>query len=162
MSTKRRAALVRATPTLLRTAYNLLSQTVLQQVIGTGFRDLRPAHGNAMEPIAIEDGLRMTDLAKRAGIAPQSMGELVDDLVSRGYLERREDPEDRRAKRIHLTPKGQANVAASRDAVAQVEGDLEELLGKRPYQQLRRTLEKVIRYGGHLPRSAGDGEAFPR
>jgi DNA-binding MarR family transcriptional regulator len=45
-----------------------------------------------MEMLAIQDGLRLTDIAARAGMAPQSMGELVDDLVSKGYLERREDP----------------------------------------------------------------------
>jgi Winged helix DNA-binding domain len=37
------------------------------------------------------------------------MGELVDDLVSKGYLERHEDPADRRAKRIYLTGKGRAH-----------------------------------------------------
>ena len=89
---------------LLRTAYNALTGRVFAAVVtGADFNDLRPSHGNAMEQLDLEDGLRLTDMAARAGITVQSMGELVDDLEAKGYLERRPDPHDRRAKRIHLT-----------------------------------------------------------
>jgi DNA-binding MarR family transcriptional regulator len=129
-----------STPTLLRTAYNVLSAAIYRAVAQTGAADMRPAHGNAMEMLAIQDGLRLTDIAARAGMAPQSMGELVDDLVSRGYLERREDPADRRAKRIYLTGKGHATAAASKVAVRQVEAKISEILGAPQYQQMRRDL----------------------
>ena len=76
-----------STPTLLRTAYNVISAAIYRAVTQTGATDLRPAHGNVMEMLAIEDGLRLTDIAARAAMAPQSMGELVDDLVARGYLQ---------------------------------------------------------------------------
>jgi DNA-binding MarR family transcriptional regulator len=39
-----------------------------------------------MEQLELEDGLRLTDLAARAGITAQSMGELVDDLEVKGYV----------------------------------------------------------------------------
>ena len=133
-----------ATPTLLRTAYNHFSAGVFSQLARAGYSDLRPAHGNVMEPLAVEDGLRLSDLAHRAGMAPQSIGELVDDLAARGYVERREDPEDRRAKRIHLTQKGRDNVAASRRALARLERRLERRLGSRQYQQLRRALASMV------------------
>ena len=60
-----------STPTLLRTAYNVISAAIYRAVVQTGATDLRPAHGNAMEMLAIEDGLRLTDLAARAAMAPQ-------------------------------------------------------------------------------------------
>ncbi len=135
------------TPTLLRTAYNLFSAGVFGGLVQAGFSELRPTHGNVMEPLAIEDGLRLTELAARAGMAPQSMGELVDNLVARGYVERRDDPSDRRAKRIHLTAKGRANAEASRVAVDTVERRLADLLGDRQYRQLRRTLMHVVERG---------------
>jgi DNA-binding MarR family transcriptional regulator len=132
-----------STPTLLRTAYNVLSAAIYRAVSEGGATDMRPAHGNAMEMLAIQDGLRLTDIAARAGIAPQSMGELVDDLVSRGYLERREDPADRRAKRIYLTHKGRTTAAASNVAVRQVEQAISEILGAQHYQQMRRNLAAI-------------------
>jgi DNA-binding MarR family transcriptional regulator len=132
-----------STPTLLRTAYNVLSAAIYRGVAETGAADMRPAHGNAMEMLTIQDGLRLTDIAARAGMAPQSMGELVDDLVSKGYLERHEDPADRRAKRIYLTEKGRTTAAASQVAVRQVEQQISEILGVRHYQQMRRNLAAI-------------------
>jgi DNA-binding MarR family transcriptional regulator len=132
-----------STPTLLRTAYNAVSAAIYRAIAETGAADMRPAHGNAMEMLAIQDGLRLTDIAARAGMAPQSMGELVDDLVSKGYLERREDPADRRAKRIYLTGKGRATADASRMAIRKAEAQLAELLGAQQYRQLRRSLAAI-------------------
>ena len=132
-----------STPTLLRTAYNVVSAAIYRAIAETGATDMRPAHGNAMEMLAIQDGLRLTDIAARAGMAPQSMGELVDDLVSKGYLERHEDPTDRRAKRIYLTDKGHATTAASKVALRQVEEEISEILGAQQYRQMRRNLAAI-------------------
>jgi DNA-binding MarR family transcriptional regulator len=131
------------TPVLLRMAYYLLSEHIFQRIVAAGYTDQRPAHGNAMESLALEDGLRLTDLARRAAMTPQAMGELVDDLVAKGYLERREDPQDRRAKRIYLTPKGQAMAETGRIATQAIEEQVREALGSRPYQQLRRSLMRI-------------------
>jgi DNA-binding MarR family transcriptional regulator len=131
------------TSALLRTAYNVLAAGIYQAVVHAGGKDLRPAHGNVLEMLAIEDGLRLTDIAGRAGIATQSMGELVDDLVRRQYIERRADPADRRAKRIYLTEKGRAHADSSWVAVRKAESHIRELLGPQRYEQLRADLTAV-------------------
>jgi DNA-binding MarR family transcriptional regulator len=133
-----------STPTLLRTAYNGMSAAIYRAVSEAGAGDMRPAHGNAMEMLSIQDGLRLTDIASQAGMAPQSMGEIVDDLVSRGYLARREDPSDRRAKRIYLTPKGRQAAQSSRIALAEVEQRITASLGVSKYQELRASLAVII------------------
>ena len=132
-----------STPTLLRTAYNVLSAAIYRGVSQAGATDMRPAHGNAMEMLAIEDGLRLTDIAARAGMAPQSMGEIVDDLVRKGYLTRREDPSDRRAKRIYLTRKGRDTAQASGVVLLEVERRISEILGTDSYQEMRRHLAAI-------------------
>jgi DNA-binding MarR family transcriptional regulator len=133
------------TPILLRLAYDRLSERIFQGVLAAGFTDLRPAHGNAMESLSLEDGVRLTDLAKRSGMTAQAMGELVDDLEAKGYLERRGDPADRRAKRIYLTLKGQANAAAGRSATQAVEATLTQLLGSERYEQVRESLLCILK-----------------
>jgi DNA-binding MarR family transcriptional regulator len=132
-----------STPTLLRTAYNVLSAAIYRAVSEAGATDMRPAHGNAMEMLSIQDGLRLTDIATRSGMAPQSMGEIVDDLVSKGYLARREDPSDRRAKRIYLTQKGRETAQASRIALLEVERQISKILGTHKYQEMRRNLSAI-------------------
>lgn len=133
------------THALLRTAYNVLAARIFATVIADNdFADLRPAHGNVMEQLDLEDGLRLTDMAARAGITVQSMGELIDDLQLKGYLDRRPDPRDRRVKRIHLTEKGRKNVQVARRATAGVEDHLAALLGQRRHDLLRRAVEDIV------------------
>jgi DNA-binding MarR family transcriptional regulator len=132
-----------STPTLLRTAYNVVSAAIYRAISHAGATDMRPAHGNAMEMLSIQDGLRLTDIAAKAGMAPQSMGEIVDDLVSKGYLTRRQDRSDRRAKRIYLTQKGRETAQASRVALRAVERRISESLGTDNYQDMRRTLAAI-------------------
>jgi DNA-binding MarR family transcriptional regulator len=131
------------TSALLRTAYNVLAAGIYQAVVHAGGKDLRPAHGNVLEMLAIDDGLRLTDIASRAGMATQSMGELVDELVRKEYIERRADPADRRAKRIYLTGKGRAHADSAWDAVDKAEAHIRALLGPERYDQLRTDLTAV-------------------
>src|SRR5215471_10831274 len=136
-----------AATTLLRTAYNALSAAIYRHVEQAAGAGLRPAHGNALEMLAVEDGLRLTDIAAQAGMTTQSMGELVDDLVAKGYLRRQEDPADRRAKRIYLTAKGRKTADACTVATRTAEQHIQAALGPRQYQQLRRNLATIARLG---------------
>ena len=132
------------TSALLQVAYNSLARRIFQFVAGAGYSDLRPSHGNVLEHLSYVDGQRLNELASRAGMTPQSMGELVDDLERRGYVERRADPGDRRARRVHLTEKGQTTRAASARAVTDMEAGLEALLGNAGYIRLRAMLTQII------------------
>jgi DNA-binding MarR family transcriptional regulator len=96
-----------------------------------------------MEHLAFEDGLRLNELATRAGITPQSMGQFVDELEVLGYVERRPDPDDRRAKRIHLTRKGKRSNKVEWKVVVEVEAALEALLGKKRLADLRESLARI-------------------
>ena len=136
-----------ATTTLLRTAYNAVSAAIYRHVAQAAGAGLRPAHGNAQEMLALHDGLRLTDIAAQAGMTTQSMGELVDDLVAKGYLRRQEDPADRRAKRIYLTGKGHQAADAGEAATRTAEQQIQAALGARQYQQLRRNLAAIARLG---------------
>ena len=51
------------------------------------FGDIRPTHGCVFRFVQGE-GLRLTDIAERAKLTKQSVGEIVDDLVERGYAKR--------------------------------------------------------------------------
>ena len=97
-----------------------------------------------MEHLSYEDGLRLRDLAERASITAQSMGELVDELERAGYVERRPDPSDRRAKRVYLTRTGRRSVQAAGAAVLETEARVRKVLGSGDYGRLRRMLDRVI------------------
>jgi DNA-binding MarR family transcriptional regulator len=50
----------------------------------------------------------VSDIGERFDITNAAASQLVEKLVQSGYVERAEDPSDRRAKVLKLTPSGQA------------------------------------------------------
>ena len=67
-----------------------------------------------------EDGQHPSNLARSVGRSPVSFTTILDRLVERGLIERREDPSDRRAVFIHLTPAAEVLRVAVLDVIAQV------------------------------------------
>lgn len=61
-------------------------------------------------------GATLSAAAEHIGLTPPSMSKLVDGLVSRGLLTRRESPEDRRRVAIDLTFQGRTLLNAAREA----------------------------------------------
>jgi DNA-binding MarR family transcriptional regulator len=55
-------------------------------------------------------GCGVSDISERFDITNAAASQLVEKLVQSGYLERAEDPSDRRAKVLNLTDKGRSFV----------------------------------------------------
>lgn len=130
------------TVSLIGRAYSLLGFKIVDGVVGAGYPQ-KPAHSAVFAQIDPQ-GSRLTDLARRAGMTPQSMGELVDELEQLSYVVRRPDPSDRRAKLIVLTQKGKACVAAGVATIEDLETDLTDRLGEQGHRQLRALLVKLL------------------
>lgn len=130
------------TTALLGQAYAQLGQRIVEGVVAAGFPQ-RPAHSAVFANIDA-DGTRLTTLAERANMTPQSMAELVNDLERMGYLRRQPDPTDRRAKLITLTSRGHASITAALQTISHIESDLEQLVGTRALRQLRSTLRRIL------------------
>jgi DNA-binding MarR family transcriptional regulator len=130
------------TVAMLGQAYSLLGFQIVDGVVGAGFPQ-KPSHSAVFAQIKIE-GSRLTDLARGANITPQAMGELVDELEELGYVERRPDPTDRRAKLIVLTDRGRACVAAGISTINGIEERITEILGERGHRQLRSLLTRLL------------------
>ena len=63
------------------------------------------------------DGMRQGVLAERLDIEGPSLARSLDQLVQLGFIDRREDPDDRRAKTLHLTAAGAQASAQIEDAL---------------------------------------------
>jgi DNA-binding MarR family transcriptional regulator len=140
------------TVSLLDAVLTRLGGEIIATLHNAGFTDARPIHGRVMSQLHGGEGRRLVDLAESAGMTAQAMGQLLDRLEAQGYVERRPDPTDRRAKLIHMSKKGEAGGAATRDAVVRQEESLREVLGAEAYVELRRTLQTLIETHG-APRS---------
>jgi DNA-binding MarR family transcriptional regulator len=130
------------TVSMLGQAYSLLGFQIVEGVVGAGFPQ-KPKHSAVFAQISL-DGSRLTELARKANMTPQAMGEVVEELVELGYVVRRPDPSDRRAKLIVPTKRGRQAVEAGRQTIDGIEERLTELLGEPGHRALRRLLTKLL------------------
>ena len=122
-----------------------------RELEGAGYADIRPTHGCVFRFVR-DDGMRLTELAQLAGMTKQSVGELVDDLVDLGYVERIPDPQDRRAKLICLTDRGIEAQRVGFGLLAEIEDRWAERFGAPRVKQLRKLLEEAV--GEDVPGAA--------
>jgi DNA-binding MarR family transcriptional regulator len=128
---------------LLDAATELVLAEFRKELEDAGYADIRPTHGCVFRFVR-DDGMRLTDLARLAGMTKQSVGELVDDLVRLGYVERIPDPEDRRAKLICLTDRGIEAQRVGFGLLGEIEGRWAERFGAARLKELRELLEEAV------------------
>jgi DNA-binding MarR family transcriptional regulator len=73
----------------------------------------------------------------------QAVNYLLRQLEQLGYLERRDDPDDQRSKRIELTKRGRAAAENIRATVRKIEREWERELGAAQVEHLRRLLVEL-------------------
>ena len=81
-----------------------------------------------LDVLAEGGDLTMQQLAKRMYKSVSTMTRVVSQLVRRGYVKRRQEPEDRRVVHVSITPQGKAIVAAiNRDLIGTQKAILENI-----------------------------------
>lgn len=107
-----------------------------------GYGDVRPSHYAVFRYLGPE-GSRVSELAGEAGMTKQSMGELVVYLERRGYVERRPDPRDGRAKIVVPTEAGRRGIGAAAGRLAEIEAELRERMGEEWLEGLAGSLGEL-------------------
>lgn len=113
-----------------------------RHLLEAGHADVRPSHFAVFRHMR-PGGLPLTELADRAQLTKQSVGELVTYLESRGYLRRDPDPRDGRVRIIKLTARGERSRVAAFEAFATIEAAWAERVGSRRVADLRTTLALI-------------------
>ncbi|QUW82980.1 MarR family transcriptional regulator [Streptomyces mirabilis] len=126
-----------------------LTRRINDGVEARGF-EVRPAYGFAFTRLA-PDGATVTDLATHLGVTKQAASQLVDELVRKGYAERRPYPGDARARLVVLTERGWACTRAAEEAAADAVRAWIEVLGEGEVGVLRDRLARIAPYGPIRP-----------
>jgi DNA-binding MarR family transcriptional regulator len=115
-----------------------------------GFTDIRPAHGFAFTRLA-RGGATVTELAEHLDITRQAAAQLADELIAKGYIERRRHPVDARARLLVLTEKGWACTRAAEAAITETVAAWEGRLGAQRLRSLAADLEGIAPGGPLRP-----------
>jgi DNA-binding MarR family transcriptional regulator len=131
---------------LLSVAFDDFCEDLEKRLADTPYNDIRISHGCVFGNIDPE-GTRLTELAERARMTKQSVGEVTSDLEQRGYVERVPDPSDGRAKIIRLTERGHAAQALGVGLIDEIEQEWAERFGADRVAALRDALEAITGEG---------------
>jgi DNA-binding MarR family transcriptional regulator len=88
---------------LLKDASRLNTKRFEQRAAAFG---LTLAQSRSLLSLAKHEGISQAQLAEFADVEPMTLVRIIDRMESDGWLERRSDPSDRRARRLYLTAKG--------------------------------------------------------
>lgn len=140
-----------AIPALLRHARTTYGVAMRKALEDAGFDDI-PGNGlYVIGGLALGAGdAPLAELIRDLRITKQAAGQLVDTLVTRGYLTRSEDPQDRRRQIVTLTDRGHAAAAVQGNARARIDALLAERIGKVGVGKFRKVLAALIAIG-HAP-----------
>ena len=90
-----------------------------------------------------QPGLRQIELAEMLDVEPITLTRILDKLEEAGLVERRSDPADRRAWRLHVTAKAQPLVAKLRAIADEMAADAFAGIDPKELETTRRVLSQV-------------------
>ncbi|HVU30815.1 MAG TPA: MarR family transcriptional regulator [Sphingomicrobium sp.] len=132
-------------PALLRHARTTYGKAMRSALEEAGYDDI-PANGlYVIGGLALSDrDVPLRQLVHELGITKQGAGQLVDALVSRGYLARTPDKTDRRQLIVTLTDRGRAAAEVQKKARERIDRELLERIGEDDVRSMRRGLGTLI------------------
>jgi DNA-binding MarR family transcriptional regulator len=121
----------------------MTGRRVADELAAEGFTDLTAAHCALLYRLSTGPA-RVTDLAQRAAVTKQAMSLLVDKLYATGYVERAQDPLDRRARIVLLTERGQAAAGGVARSLVRISQRWGERVGLGRVRECAESLEDML------------------
>lgn len=143
MSTPEHAPVPTPLIALVHRAHREMQLDMARQGLRRGYPGTKPAHSAVFTTLPLA-GARTADLAARARITRQSMGEVVREMVELGVLEMTPDPNDRRAKLVTYTEAGLEQALAGRAHILDFDQRMVTALGAEGYERLREGLLAIV------------------
>ena len=128
---------------LFQRAARAYSELAMEKAAIAGHDGLTVYHTALISNLDVE-GTRITTLAERAGMTKQAMGQLVNELETRGYVRREPDPDDKRAALIKFTDLGWQFLQDAFEIKKEIEAEYAVILGDEGMQSLRQLLEQLL------------------
>ncbi|WP_020575832.1 MarR family winged helix-turn-helix transcriptional regulator [Actinopolymorpha alba] len=142
-------------PQLVGQAINLIFEELYRHLVESGHQDLRPTHCLNVFRFMDCDGTRPTTLARRAGMTPQAMSELLGYLERHDYVRRVPDPNDGRGRVVVYADRGTQAAEIATTFFADMEARWGAVVGPDRLQDVKAALAQVLNaaplHGAHTP-----------
>jgi DNA-binding MarR family transcriptional regulator len=133
-------ALIRNTGYLLSRMGTFTSKHFAEKLDAVG---LTPRMWGALNVLDHEGAVSQQQLGRSIAMDPSSMVAAIDELESKGLVERRPHPTDRRAHALHVTVAGHRTLKRGRELAIQAQGELLAPLNQDERRQLHELLLRL-------------------
>jgi DNA-binding MarR family transcriptional regulator len=145
---------------LVTAANRCVSDRLVAAVADAGGEAMRPSFGFVLRAVAAEQPT-VSRLAELLAVTKQAASRLADDMVSLGYLERIEDPSDRRRTRLRLSATGERIRSRALEESREMEAELRRRFGDTQVRHLRELLTDFVGRHGAAQELAGRRSRAP-
>ena len=128
---------------LLGRADLLFAEGVTRAMHARGFAGIRLVHIALIRNVD-ENGTRISDIARRAGMTKQATGQLVAEFVELGYIRLVNDPDDGRVKIARYTAKGKKLLLSIVASIEETENAVSAAIGAKALAGLKQTLATML------------------
>lgn len=129
---------------LLALAGRRWNQLLEAEFAEAGFGEVRASYGSLLVPLLEEDGLRMSELARRAHLTKQTVTTMTRLLERDGLVELTRDPDDARATRVYLSRRGRSFRPVAERVLRRLDDAVARTLTSRRAADLRRALTQLV------------------
>ena len=117
---------------------------------------LTPRMWGALNVLDAEPAMSQQQLGRLIDMDPSSMVSTIDELESRGMVERRRHPSDRRVHALHITDDGRETLERGRSLARAAQNELLAPLSADERQELHGLLLRLVRATGAIGPGAGE------
>src|SRR2546430_8527192 len=107
-----------------------------------------------LEALLHKGPLPVNTIGPKVWLTPGSISVAVDRLVKKGLVSRKDQPDDRRVRRVELTPKGRALITRGFGEHAAAMEDVANVLSKNERLTLLRLLKKLGKHAAETDRKS--------
>lgn len=138
---------------MIRRLHQISVGIFLQEV---GELGVTPVQYAALQVVANQAGTDQRTLARSIALDASTTGGVVDRLETRGWLERRMSPEDRRARQLFITPAGAQALTDTVPAMLRAQAQILEPLTPRQRSEFMRLLRVLVTQNNDLSRAPSE------
>ena len=121
-----------------------MSRSLMQKSVARGHDGLKLNWDTVFLNLDFREGSRIVDLAQINGLTKQAMSQIVAEIEQHGYVAKKDDPDDGRARKIMLTAKGKKLIQDSMEAYDELEAEYEGLIGREKLDQLIAIVSELV------------------
>ena len=119
------------------------TEAFVMRLRDTGYPGITFALANVLGHLSRDQAVRQTEIADRAGLTKQAIGQFLEELEKLNLIERIPDPADGRARLVRYTDSGKKFLNIADQIKSEIEAGYEAKLGRQNLADLKKLIDAL-------------------